>query len=178
MIYKIVSEKEISERIDKAIRDMLVTCFPHDADHFSRQREWHSAQNWTTLVTDDDGGVCGCIAVIEREIRVGEVTVSVAGIGNVCVMPEYRGLGVIDTAMKCMVDESRLRGLDAGLLMCKPALEKVYGRMGWENVASNTFMHNEVGASVKFPEGNSVMSMAISRDVFPEGDIDLQGRDW
>ena len=121
------------------------------------------------------------IAVIERRVTVGKrsIPVTVAGLQCVFVRPPWRKTGLSDRIMGVVVEESRRRGLDTGLLFCLPVLEhKVYGRLGWKRNDVRVLASNDSGAKIPIPEKNIAMIIPITRKNFPEGDIDLEGPDW
>ncbi len=179
MKYTIIPEKDISPEMDAAVREVLVQCFPHNAEHFSRQRRWRSPIEWSVVALDEtSGAVCGGIAAIERVMSIAGEKLKVAGVGNVCMLPEYRGTGAIDSAMECFIDEAKAHGCDVGLLFCKQALEKVYARMGWRRLSCSVAVQDENGRNVEMPEDDLIMGMTFNGGEFPSGDIDLMGGTW
>lgn len=176
--FAVVPENEMTDDLDRAIRNILVACFLKDADHFSNQRWWHSPHQWSVLALTGDGGIVGVLCVVERTVTVGGSGLTVAGIGNVCTLPEWRGMGIADAVMATALAEAGKRSLDAGLLFCKPALEKVYARMGWKTVDGAVYMEDADGGMTTLPAENIAMSIPVAIEAFPAGDIDLRGRDW
>ncbi|MHC4726163.1 MAG: hypothetical protein ACYS17_02960, partial [Planctomycetota bacterium] len=49
----VVNEKDISPQLDKAIREMLVICFPADIEHFKRLSWWRSIAVFRVLGNND-----------------------------------------------------------------------------------------------------------------------------
>ena len=176
--FAVIPENEMTVDLDRAIRDVLVACFPKDAGHFSRQRWWHSPHQWSVLAITVEGVIVGGMCVVERTVTAGGCGIPVAGIGNVCTLPEWRGQGVIDTVMAAALAEAGKHSLEAGLLFCKPVLEKVYARMGWTAVDGTVCMTDADGGMTKLPAENIAMTIPIAIETFPRGDIDLRGRDW
>ncbi len=181
LTFRIIKNSNIPPDIDSAIREGLVECFPKDRKHFSRQRSWHSTPEWILYAITADGIVAAHIAIVERLITVGlsSIQVKVAGLQSIFVRPRWRKTGLSDRIMKIALDESRNRGLEAGLLFCREVLAgKVYGRMGWKKVDANVFMVNDEGKRIPRPEKDIAMSIPLAIEKFPEGDIDLHGPDW
>lgn len=178
IIYTVIPEAAVTPALDVAIRDALVICFPKDAAHFSTQRWWHSPHHWTVAAFAGGGTFIGGMCIVERTITVDGKDISAAGIGNVCTLPAYRGQGIVDRIMKTALDEAKRRGIEAGLLFCKPALEKVYGRMGWRRLDVTVVMDDGAGNAVPPKETDIVMAIPLSLAAFPPGKIDLNGRDW
>jgi len=177
-MYVIVDEPYITDDLDHSIREALVGCFPKDGEHFAHQRWWHSPHHWTVVALDDRDRVVGGICVVEREISVRGKTLKIAGIGNVCTVPEWRKKGVVDRIMDIVLNEARRRGREAGFLFCKRPLEKVYARMGWKRIEYPVFMDDGEGKKIPMKEQDIAMGLPLSDSVFPEGVVDLRGRDW
>ena len=64
----VIKEKDISEKLDAAIRDGLIECFPPDEEYFSKQSFWHSRPAWRILAQDSTGKVVGHVAIVIRDI--------------------------------------------------------------------------------------------------------------
>ncbi|MCD6309008.1 MAG: GNAT family N-acetyltransferase, partial [Candidatus Latescibacteria bacterium] len=116
--------------------------------------------------------------VVERTIMVGGIAHPAAGVGNVCARPRWRKKGVIDHVMAVALEEAEKRGFEAGFLFCKPLLETVYRRMGWTRLDVPVFFDNESGVAAPMPETNIAMVFPLGGELFPEGGVDLMGRDW
>ena len=175
--FSIINEADITDELDNAIRNILVECFPKDSEHFSYQRWWHSRYDWIAVATDPDGAIAACISIVERSIKAGGSDLQIAGVGNVCALPCRRKKGIIDRVMEIALEEARKHGLGSGLLFCLPELEKVYKRMGWKKIDAAVVLNDESGKQTPMPEKNIAMGIPIT-EAFPEGDIDLVGRDW
>ncbi len=131
MRLQIVSDATISPAQDAAIRAGLCVCFPPDREVFSRTRAWHgSCPAWSVLVTCEDSLVAHA-GIVERQILVGQERVWIAGVQNVFVLPEHRGLGLFRQVMSAALEEARQRGLDFSLLFCAPDIGRKYARQGW-----------------------------------------------
>ena len=176
----VVDEKDISDDLDIALRDGLVECFSLDVEYFSKQSWWHSRPQWRTLVQNDKGQVVGHIAIVVRDVAVGEdaESVKVAGIQSVFVRPQLQGTGLSDRIMKMSMLRADQQGLDAGFLFCIPELEKVYARMGWQKIDAEVLMQDEQDNTVPIPGKNIAMVYPLKRKDFPAGDVDLAGEDW
>ncbi len=179
VVFSVLEEADMPADLDLAIRDILVECFPHNADHYARTRDWHSAPSWSVVGLEPDGTVAAHCAMVERTVEVaGNRRVTVAGVQGFSVRPGLRGTGFSDRLMKRALDEARSRGIDAGLLFCLPKLEAVYGRMGWRTVHYPVTTRDESGNPVPLPEKNIAMVIPLNIEEFPEGTVDLLGPDW
>lgn len=178
VVYRILPENDITDALDRSIKETLVLCFPNDASHFQGQRWWHSRHQWTASALDMGGRFIAGLCVVERTISVGGKTVKTAGIGNVCTHPDFRGRGIIDRIMALALEEARTRNLEAGLLFCKPALEKVYNRMGWKRLDARVILDDGAGNQIPPKEQDIVMTIPLLVESFPDGPVNLNGRDW
>ena len=178
--FRIVDENDITAELDRAVREGLVKCFPTESEHFSRQRWWHSPQSWTAVALEPDGTVASGLCIIERDITVGSEgkIIKIAGVGNVIALPRWQGTGLVDRVMALALEECRRRGFEAGLLFCLPVLERIYRRMSWRKINADVFMLDKSGVRVPLPVKNIAMTIPLTLGEFPEGDIDLKGRDW
>jgi predicted N-acetyltransferase YhbS len=179
--YIIINNGDISPDTDRKIREGLAESFPKDAAHYSRDRVWHSEPAWVALALTNDNRIAAHIAVVERTVTVVKpgIAVKIAGPGGVFVRPQWRKTGLSDHIMKHTLEEAKKRGCDGGLLFCKEVLaDKVYSRMGWQKVTDTTFMEDTDGRKVPRPDKDITMSIPLIIDMFPAGDIDLNGPDW
>jgi GNAT superfamily N-acetyltransferase len=129
---QIVLDATISPAQDAAVRAGLCVCFPPDRDVFCRTRAWHGSRPaWSVLVTCEDAVVAHA-GIVQRQILAGQERVWIAGIQNVFVLPEHRGLGLFRQVMSAALEEARQRGLDFGLLFCGPDIGRKYARQGWQ----------------------------------------------
>jgi len=177
IVIRTVPEQDVTPELDKAIRNMLVECFPKDAEHFCRQRWWHSPHQWTTVAFDGSAPVGG-ICVVERGVSVGGELHQTAGIGNVCTLPGWRKQGIVDRMMVHTLDEAASRGMMLSILFCKPELEKVYSRMGFATVRGIVSIRDANGKTVPKDPKDLTMGQRLDGGSFPTGDIDILGRDW
>ena len=94
----VIDENDISDALDAAIRDGLIECFPPDVEYFTKQSWWHCKPQWRTLAQNDKGQIIGHIAVVIRDVLVGDesLPVKVAGIQSVFVCPKMQGTGLTD----------------------------------------------------------------------------------
>ena len=180
MQLRVVYEKEMTADLDGRIRAALCHCFPADHAVFSRARGWHgSVPAWTLILEDARQRVAAHVGIVERTIAVGDATLRVAGVQNVCVLPEYRSRGYCDQVMNAMTNEATCQEYECGLLFCGVDLCKVYRRCGWTSLDARTIVRtNKKGESVNLPSGNTAMFLPLVTEKFPQGDIHLRGNDW
>lgn len=176
----VYNNEDVDENLDRHIRNILVECFPHNTDHYSQTRAWHSQPSWIVVGIAADGTVAAHCAMVERTISAGAPPreIRVAGIQGFSVRPRWRKKNVSDDMMALAVSEAKKRGLDTGLLFCLPVLEKLYGRMEWRAIGDPVFVRDENERRVPLPEKNIAMIIPLNLDEFPSGTVDLMGPDW
>jgi len=156
----LVRERDVSRDLDKRIMESLCLCFPDDKETFSVTRAWHNTAPLWILYSDFNYSIISHIGVVDRNIRVGDQVVRIAGIQNVFVLAaEY--------------------GFDYGFLFCIPEIEKVYERCGWIKLPDTSILlTDESGKDGVLPGKNIAMYFPLKFSTFPAGDIHLQGNDW
>ena len=176
----VLYEEDISPQLDRAIREMLVVCFPADREYFQRQSFWHSPAVYRIIGKNDKGSIVAHCAVVERTVIVGPdlSKVRVVGIQGFCVLHHYRGTGLSKKMMSAAMAEGSRRGFDAGLLFCRKQLEKVYGGMGWRKLDAVVYMTDDKKGKTLIPARNITMFYPLRAKQLPAGDIDLAGADW
>lgn len=175
---QVIPEAEISSATDQAIRQLLCECFPADADAFARSRAWHESAPAFSVICWQASSLAGHVGVVVRGVRCGEVSISVAGIQNMCVTRKWRCTGLAQKLMLRALDEARLRRIGFGLLFCEPRLELFYGTLGWRTTNEPVIMLDQEGRSVPIPEKNIAMQISLADQPLPPGPIDLLGPDW
>ena len=177
MRIEVIDESAVTPDLDTAIRRTLVVCFPHSAGVFGQSRCWRGNRPLWSIVARA-GVVAAHVAVIDRTIRVGEETVRVAGVGNVCALPEYRKTGLIDKVLASAAQETRRRGFDLGLLFCREPVKEVYFRNGWIEAAGRAFVRVENGIETEMPPENLRLYLPLRLSGLPAGRVHLQGDRW
>lgn len=176
---RIIDEQELAPDLEAAIRQTLVTCFPKDAEFFSRSRAWHGSSPAFSALVAEDERVIAHLGVVQRRITVGGSPVEVAGIQNACVLDEHRGQGFCRETLAAATTEARSRGVDFGLLFCVAELVPVYERCGWKQLLDQPVVRiDSDGVEKPLEEGNLPMWLPLGADDFPRGTVHLGGNDW
>ena len=174
----VIDEKDISNQLDMAIREMLVICFPKDIEHFRRLSWWRSIAVFRVIGRNDKGSIVAHTALVERIIKVGPALTKmrVLGIQSFCILPDYRGTGLSNKMMSLVTAEGGKRGFDAGLLFCREKLVKVYADMGWKKLDAAVYTTNQAKEKTIMPGFTMFYPLKIKQ--LPPGDIDLACLDW
>ena len=111
---QLIPEEHMSEAEDRAIRQLLCTCFPADAVAFAQNRAWHDSVPAFSVVCREADAVTGHVAIVVRTIRCGDQPVTVAGVQNMCVTPDRRGTGLAQSLLsRAFEDCSRQKCQDS-----------------------------------------------------------------
>lgn len=174
----IIDEADVNPSLDTAIKKTLVTCFPHNESVFSKTRRWRDNKPVYNVVALDEECVCGHVAVVDRTIRVGEKLLRVAGVGNVCALPEHRKTGLSDVLLKTSMKEAAERNFEFGLLFTNQNIKEFYARNGWVEISHRKFIRIENTDEIILPDESIKMCCHLVGREFPEGDVQLQGDKW
>lgn len=175
---ELFEESNISEKLDTAIRQLLCESFPSDASAFSKSRYWHGVAPAYTFILRKNDKVSGHVGVVIRQINIGAVIATIAGIQNLAVSCEFRGSGLSRQLMTAAMDEAARRNIKYGLLFCVQKLEKFYISLGWKTSLTQTMMRGSDGAPLPLPPKNITMFKELGHESFPQGSIDINGSDW
>lgn len=173
-----INEEEMTPALDRAILANLRRAFAGEPDTVFETRSWHGSRPAFSAYLDRDGAVVAHAGVVDRTIKVGGISLRIAGVQNVFVVPEARGGGNCQKVMNLAMIEAMKRGFDLGLLFCIPKLEKTYASCGWINLGEREAIRVEEGRELPLPGKNIAMYHPLKLTQFPDGIIHLCGNDW
>jgi len=176
----VLNEQDISPELDRAIRELLLVCFPADREYYQSKSWWHCVPIYRVLGRNNKDTIVAHTAVVGRTITVGPdlSKVRVVGIQSFCVVRDYRSTGLSNKMMSVALEEGRKRNFDAGLLFCRRPLEKLYNGMGWSRLDTDVYMTDDKKSKTLIPIRNITMFYPLNIMQLPAGDIDLAGTDW
>ncbi|MCS7310209.1 MAG: GNAT family N-acetyltransferase, partial [Armatimonadetes bacterium] len=90
------------------------------------------------------------VQIVRREVRVGQVTLTMGGIANVGTVPAYRSKGYSTQLLKDAIAVMEREGFDFSMLFT--GIHGFYARLGWENLPV-TIMSAEIRQELPAPEG-------------------------
>lgn len=183
---RIIPEAAMPDDMDARIRRHLCGVFPRGAETFAESRSWHGSHPVYTAVLELDGDVIGHAGVVDRTIAIisgkadapDSVSVRVAGVQNVFVLPEFRGRGLSGTVVRLAMNEAAGRGFDAGFLFCRLELTPVYSSCGWNSLQGRQVIRVENNAEYAFYGDKIAMYFPLILRKLPEGTVHLRGNDW
>lgn len=174
----IIEEADVDDKTDAEIKKNLCICFPLSSWRFSQSRVWRGNVPLYSVILTDGETVYAHLAVTDRTISIGQEQLHVAGVGNVFVLPAYRGNGGSDAILQKAMEQAAQRGFDLGLLFASDSVEKVYSRNGWVVVSERDFIAIEHGEEIVMPKECVEMYYPLDRQDFPEGKVELLGDSW
>ena len=86
------------------------------------------------VVIREAGRIISAVGVYPMEVRCDGVALTMAGVGAVCTLPEYRGRGCMSLLLKTIRREMARNGYGMSWLS---GLRERYGRYGWEKAGSD-----------------------------------------
>ncbi|MGQ9879936.1 MAG: GNAT family N-acetyltransferase [Armatimonadota bacterium] len=90
------------------------------------------------------------LQIVRREVRVGQVTLTLGGIANVGTVPAYRSKGYSTQLLRDAITVMENDGFDLSMLFT--GIHGFYARLGWE-VAPAKVMSAEIRPDLPEPEG-------------------------
>ena len=178
LVLAVIPEPEMPAELDDEIRRLLCNCFPTDKAAFSNRRAWHDSWPAYTVVARADDQLVGHVGMVVRSIEVSSLHVRVAGVQNFCVAPSHRGCGLSQQLMDRALLEARRNAIPFGLLFCVPELERLYTSLGCARSTYPSRCMTNWAMRCPSPARTSRWWWNYLPSLFPQGPIDLQGRDW
>lgn len=174
---KFLSEEQLSEEIKKQINDLDHEAFfaaDQEKDEAFAKIEWASNE-WMALGNIKDKLVTQ-LCLLKRQLKVGEVSVIVAGIGGVATTTQWLKQGFSSLLLQSAADFMKKEmKVPFGLLICDDKLQKFYSKNGWQKVADSLWFIQE---GQRHPLKSCVMVIPLVNQEWPQGEIDLCGLPW
>lgn len=166
-------DREVDSATDRAIRDLLTTCFTGDGnDVFLHRRYWKEPYPNRFVIRGPDDSFVAHVGVHEKEIRVGDARHRFGGICEVCVHPDFRGRGMVRAMLAFIHPWLAERGFVFSILFGDP---DVYTSSGYR-VVGNIVMDDDPLQ----PDGNrhpvsGPMVHPLGSMLWPDGEVYLPG---
>ncbi len=123
-----------------------------------------------------DSQIVSQLAILHREVRVGDQLVRVGGIGGVATHPDFQRRGYANLLLKEAVDfMGHEMKVPFGLLVCSSEREKYYSKSGWLAISSPMIFNYGNG---KRTWHETTMILPLSDSLWPAGTVDLNGFPW
>lgn len=129
------------ERDYDELMDVIIRCFRSDTPDHPRFEVFlpdlyqrNEADMNRHFVLREAGRIISAVGVYPMALRCGEVSMTVAGVGAVCTLPEHRGKGCMSVLLKAV---RTAMARDGYALSWLSGLRERYGRFGWEKAGSD-----------------------------------------
>jgi GNAT superfamily N-acetyltransferase len=175
---RIIKETEITEKLIAAIKKTLVICFPHHKDEFSKTHYLSDLKPLFSVIIEYGSDCCAYVGVLDRTIKISSRNYRVAGVQNICVLPNYRGQQLSDAVLKAAMQEALAQRFDFGLLFTQEKIKKIYTRSGWLEIKNRKFIRTQNNLHIEMPPESIKMYYPLAVKDFPTGDVDLLGNKW
>jgi GNAT superfamily N-acetyltransferase len=173
---EIVPETTLPEALLTEIFDRYQQVFVRES---ATAEGWIEHAEYRLLVYGESGQWVCTLEIHQRTILVGGIEIQVGGIGGVLTLPQYRGQGHAERAMRRAVlfirDELHL---PFGVLFCFPNLIDYYERLSWEHINADLVYRDSTGAMRTFTDNMGAMVYLTGSELFPPGLVDLNGYPW
>ncbi len=177
----IVPEQDFDPALDAKIKKQLCQAFTHSAWYFQESRGWKGAMpSWSVISFDEEGEPIAHIGIVERIVTIGDTDYSIFGLQNVYVIDAWRGKGIASRMVEAVSVEAEARGLEFGLLFCRPHVQTLYINSGWKSVGRPcVYVLNSDGKEIPRPfMHDSLFFKSIKKCELPSGCIHFNGPDW
>ena len=134
--YKDGDEKEIANVLTKSFDTFRI--FGMDEDKWLKYQEIDSGFHLhNAIVIESDDNIVGHAQIICRDLKIGESTfIRVGGVGNICVLPEYRKKGIAAMIMNYVHQYTKNLELPISALLVqeKSGARSLYKKLGYNNI--------------------------------------------
>ena len=134
--YKDGDETEIANVLTKSFDTFRI--FGMDGGKWLKYQEIDSGFHLhNAIVIESDNTIVGHAQIIYRDLKIGESTfVRVGGVGNICVLPEYRKKGIATIIMNYVHQYAKNLELPISALLVqeKSGAQSLYKKLGYNNI--------------------------------------------
>lgn len=162
--------KDLSANENQEIEEVDHQAFNGQEDDI----DWSSPE-WFVFGTMA-GRIVSVVGVLERRIRVGEMTLKVGGVGGFATHPDHQrhgfGSALLQRAAEFMRNDLQV---EFGLLVCGQDMIAYYSKHGWQ-IAEAEMVFTSKGTKHVFHD--MIMVLPLGERPWPKGTIDLCGTPW
>jgi predicted acetyltransferase len=171
--FEYVREPDVSDELDRELRDLLSGAFfqPHNA--FFKERRYAQEQpRHRFLIRASEGRLLAHLAVHEKVISVGGADVAVGGMAEVCVHESARGRGFVRQLLERAHRELVESDIGFAFLFGDP---NIYGSSGYLHALAPIRRLNHLTQEWETSVRQDALVKALTQAPWPEGPIDLRG---
>lgn len=169
---KFISEEQVSEELDKKLRDLLVLCFPQTAHIFSKHRYYHEPAQYRWCIFAKDESLIANVALHIKKIKTEFASYDMGGIAEVCVHPDFRRQGITRMLLKQILDYLQERGFVFSMLFGNT---EIYSSSGFKKVENKIRYLDQETQDWKIEKDPSAMYLELGQVNWPNGIIDICG---
>ncbi|NNF15302.1 MAG: GNAT family N-acetyltransferase [Gammaproteobacteria bacterium] len=150
--------------------------FGWDNDVFQAARyqlEWQPKT--AHLLLYDDASLASHVGLLQHRVVVDEQSYRVGGVGGVVTLPHQQGKGYASALMEEACRRMAAWHVDAGLLFCRPQLQKFYSRRDWTMVTAPVTVH-QAERIIEMPV--QAMVKPVNLAAWPSGPVHVPGLPW
>jgi predicted acetyltransferase len=126
-----LADNDVTPILDMQLRFTLSRCFSDQKAIFSKQRFFKEAPQHRYYIEDDADNIIAHVAVHDKTVLIDGKQYSVAGIAEVCVLPEHRKKGFVGQIFKCLHRDLKQRNVDFSILFGDYV---IYGSSGYKEI--------------------------------------------
>ena len=166
-------EPDVSELLDRELRELISGCFPQPHNAFFRERRYaHELPLHRYMLRGDDARLLAHLAVHEKRVSIGETELMVGGMAEVCVHESQRGQGHARRLLGEAHRGLRERGIEFALLFGEPEL---YVSSGYLPLLASIRRFDPAAQSFLTAISRVALCKPLTERAWPDGPIDLRG---
>ncbi|MCI0515954.1 GNAT family N-acetyltransferase [candidate division KSB1 bacterium] len=170
-----IKDAEVDDQLDRELRYLLSACFIKAGDEIFKSRRFYKeppAHRW--YIHGEDGQLIAHTALHEKMVETAQQKIPIGGIAEVCVLPEFRGCGLVRSLLKDVHHWLTVNQFPFAVLFGNP---QVYSSSGYFSV-SNLYLQKKSEDSNVFWEPKLAMVCRLSAINWPEETVYLHGPDF
>lgn len=163
-------DSEVDEEMNKQLIQLLALCF-NDQPVFQKQRYFKELPQHRWMIKDDDK-IIAHVAVHDKDIESEKGIMKTGGIAEVCVHPDYRGMGFVKRMLAVIHEWLKDNGFDFAMLYGDV---NVYRSSGYYSIKNEIKYLDHITNEWKSEVSEDAMVASINRDDWPDGLINING---
>lgn len=160
----------VDQARDRDLRALLTTCFTKPQDEVFHHRRYFAEpypHRW--IIRDDSGRTIAHTGVHEKAMIADTSIYGVAGIAEVCVHPDFRGLGLVKQMLGDVHGWLRYYSFAFAVLMGDP---RIYQSSGYRSVGN---LYCDAAVKGRRQRCESAMVNQLLSIPWPDGDVYIPG---
>ena len=173
-VVEYIADAAVDAELDRALRDLLSTCFTKPQDHVFRTRRYFNeppAHRW--LIRDEAGTLVAQLAAHEKRLFTDDNrSLPIGGIAEVCVRPDHQGRGYVKPMLAAAHEWMGGAGFVFSLLSGN---SRYYASSGY--VPVDNLLRNAPGPAgeTRRVKAEGMLAVPLSNLAWPQGEIYLPG---